>query len=79
MSDATETPTARSTKASALLVDDEGNIVRTVTICLEAAGFRVTAFTNPLQALDAMRNCAFDLGFFDLKMEPIDGLQLLRE
>ncbi len=79
MSDATETPTAKNTKASALLVDDEQNIVRTVTICLEAAGFRVTAFTNPLQALDAMRNCAFDLGFFDLKMEPIDGLQLLRE
>ena len=68
-----------SGKASVLLVDDEQNIVRTVSICLEAAGFEVTAFTDPLRALDAMRDRAFDLAFFDLKMQPIDGLQLLRE
>jgi NtrC-family two-component system response regulator AlgB len=67
------------TATSVLLVDDEPNIVRTVTICLEAAGFEVTAFTDPLRALDAMRNRAFDLAFFDLKMQPIDGLELLRE
>jgi two-component system, NtrC family, response regulator AlgB len=68
-----------SAKASILLVDDEQNIVRTVKICLEAAGFDVTAFLNPVQALEAMKERGFDLGFFDLKMQPIDGMQLLKE
>jgi len=67
------------TKASILLVDDEQNIVKTVKICLEAAGFRVTAFLNPLEAIDAMRATTFDIAFFDLKMQPLDGLQLLKE
>ncbi len=62
-----------------LLVDDEQNIVKTVRICLEAAGFAVTSFTNPVQALDALRERTFDLAFYDLKMEPIDGMELLRQ
>ena len=66
-------------KGSVLLVDDEPNILKTVTIGLEAAGFSVTAFLNPLQAVDAMREHLYDLAFFDLKMQPIDGLELLRE
>ncbi|HTY01344.1 MAG TPA: sigma-54 dependent transcriptional regulator [Bacteroidota bacterium] len=66
-------------RASVLLVDDEPNIVRTMTICFHASGFDVESFTDPVRALETMRERSFDLGFFDLKMEPIDGLQLLRE
>jgi two-component system, NtrC family, response regulator AlgB len=65
--------------ASILVVDDEPNILRTVTICLEAAGFRVRGYLNPMQALDALQAESFDIGFFDLKMQPIDGIQLLQE
>jgi NtrC-family two-component system response regulator AlgB len=66
-------------KASVLLVDDEQNIVKTVTICLEAAGFEVTSFLNPVQALEALRDRSFDLAFYDLKMQPIDGMELLQQ
>jgi two-component system, NtrC family, response regulator AlgB len=66
-------------KASVLLVDDEQNILKTVRIALEANGFIVTAFLNPLQALEALKEDHFDIGLFDLKMQPIDGIQLLRE
>ncbi len=66
-------------KGSVLLVDDEPNILKTVTIGLESAGYVVTAFLNPLQAVEAMREHVYDLAFFDLKMQPIDGLELLRE
>jgi len=66
-------------KASVLLVDDEQNIQKTVRIALEADGFGVTAFLNPLQAVEAMKEEQFDIGLFDLKMQPIDGMQLLRE
>jgi len=65
--------------ASILLVDDEQNILKTVRIALEASGYRVTSYLNPLQAVEAMRATAFDIGLFDLKMQPIDGIQLLRE
>jgi NtrC-family two-component system response regulator AlgB len=68
-----------SARASILLVDDEPNILRTMRICLEAAGFEITTFANPVQALDSMRDTVYDIAFFDLKMEPMDGLQLLRE
>ena len=66
-------------KGSVLLVDDEPNILKTVKIGLESAGFGVTAFMNPLQAVEALRFQLFDLAFFDLKMQPIDGLELLKE
>ncbi|HSQ75007.1 MAG TPA: sigma 54-interacting transcriptional regulator, partial [Bacteroidota bacterium] len=65
--------------ASILLVDDEQNILKTVRIALEASGYRVTSYLNPLQAVDALRETSFDIGLFDLKMQPIDGIQLLRE
>ena len=65
--------------ASILLVDDEQNILKTVRIALESSGYRVTSYLNPLQAVEAMRDTPFDIGLFDLKMQPIDGIQLLRE
>jgi NtrC-family two-component system response regulator AlgB len=66
-------------KGSILLVDDEPNILKTVKIGLESSGFEVTAFMNPLQAVEALRFRLFDLAFFDLKMQPIDGMELLRQ
>lgn len=68
-----------SVKATILLVDDEQNILKTVKIGLEAVGFAVTAFSEPLKALDALREQTFDLAFYDLKMSPMDGMELLRE
>lgn len=66
-------------KASVLLVDDEDNILRTVRIGLETAGFEVVPFSNPVKALEASKERRFDLAFLDLKMQPIDGMQLLQE
>ena len=66
-------------KATVLLVDDEQNILKTVRIGLEAVGFEVTAFSEPLKALDALRERTFDLAFYDLKMSPVDGMELLKE
>ncbi|MCL5267716.1 MAG: sigma-54 dependent transcriptional regulator [Bacteroidetes bacterium] len=66
-------------KASVLLVDDEQNILRTMKICLESIGLEVTAVSKPDEALKIAAQRQFDIGFFDLKMYPIDGLQLLTE
>ncbi len=68
-----------SFRASILLVDDEQNILKTVKIGLEAAGFEVIGFSDPLEALGALQEHSFDIAFFDLKMEPMDGIRLLEE
>jgi|WetSurMetagenome_2_1015567.scaffolds.fasta_scaffold29207_2 two-component system, NtrC family, response regulator AlgB len=66
-------------QATVLLVDDEPNILKTVSIALESAGFLVSAFANPLDAVEAVREHTFDLAFIDLKMQPIDGMEVLGE
>lgn len=66
-------------KASVLLVDDEQNILRTMTICLESIGLEVTATAKPEEGLKFASAKRFDIAFFDLKMYPIDGLELLTE
>lgn len=70
---------AVTARASVLLVDDEPNILRTVSMALEAAGFAVTALANPVEAVEAVREHAFDMAFLDLKMQPMDGMELLAE
>ncbi len=68
-----------SRKPTVLLVDDEPNILKTVSIALESAGFSVSSFLNPLQAVEALRENTFDLAMIDLKMQPLDGMQMLEE
>ncbi len=65
--------------AVVLVVDDEPNILRTLTIGLQAIGLTVEAFGNPVEALDHLEPAKYDVAFIDLKMEPIDGMQVLRE
>jgi len=62
-----------------LVVDDEANILKTLTIGLEAAGFSVDGFLNPCDALDHVENGKYDIAFIDLMMQPIDGMQVLKE
>ncbi len=65
--------------AYVLVVDDETNILKTIGICLENIGFRARLISRPLEALQAIREDVFDLALLDLKMSPIDGMQLLDE
>ena len=66
-------------KANVLLVDDEPNILKTMKICLESIGFDVTALSRSDEALKVANVQKFDIAFLDLKMYPLDGLQLLAE
>ncbi len=61
-----------------LVVDDEPNILKTLKIYLESVGFDVEAIANPLDASQSLNDKEYDIAFFDLKMSPIDGLQLLK-
>jgi NtrC-family two-component system response regulator AlgB len=62
-----------------LVVDDEPNILKTVGVCFNAVGYATRLFSKPQDALDALHREKFDLAFVDLKMAPIDGMEMLAE
>ena len=60
-----------------LVVDDELNIRRTLTICLESDGHRVTSVANVQDAMAEASRRSFDLAFVDIRLGTEDGLDLI--
>lgn len=60
------------------LVDDDRNILTSVSIALESEGYRVTTYTDGTSALDGLKQNPPDLAIFDIKMPRMDGMELLR-
>ena len=65
--------------ASIALVDDDRNILTSVTIALEAEGFRVRTYADGQKAWDALSKNPADLAVLDIKMPRMDGMELLRK
>ena len=59
------------------LVDDDRNILTTVSIALQSEGFATRVYSDGDAALDALRQNPPDLAVFDIKMPKMDGLELL--
>ena len=64
--------------ATIALVDDDRNILTSVTIALEAEGFRVRTYPDGQRAWDVLRDKPADLAVLDIKMPRMDGMELLR-
>ena len=60
------------------LVDDDRNILTSVSIALEAEGYKVETYTDGASALEGLNNKRPDLAVFDIKMPRMDGMELLR-
>ena len=60
------------------LVDDDRNILTSVSIALEAEGFRVRTYTDGAEALRALTARPVDLAILDIKMPRMDGVELLK-
>ncbi len=60
------------------LVDDDRNILTSVSMTLEAEGFEVETYNDGQSALDAFNKKLSDLGVFDIKMPRMDGMDLLQ-
>jgi len=60
------------------LVDDDRNILASVSIALEGEGYRVQTYTDGSTALDGLKTNPPDLAIFDIKMPRMDGMELLR-
>ncbi len=73
---ATPAPTPRS--ATIALVDDDRNILTSVSIALQAEGFLTRVYSDGEAALKALIDNPPDLAVLDIKMPRLDGLELLR-
>ncbi|NTW36202.1 MAG: response regulator, partial [Syntrophobacteraceae bacterium] len=62
---------------SILIVDDEPNIRRTLSISLEAEGHQVRAVSNTKDALSEADRGHFDLALVDLRLGAESGMELI--
>ena len=62
-----------------LLVDDAEEIREPVQLSLEMGGHEITAASDGLEALEALKLGRFDLIITDIRMPNMDGLELLRQ
>jgi two-component system, OmpR family, response regulator ChvI len=60
------------------LVDDDHNILTSVSIALAAEGYRIATYTDGFSALDSFRTTLPDLIVLDIKMPRMDGMETLR-
>jgi two-component system response regulator ChvI len=64
--------------ATIALVDDDRNILTSVSIALQAEGFLTRLYSDGETALKALTDNPPDLAILDIKMPRMDGLELLR-
>lgn len=62
-----------------IAVDDEMGIVDSLSIFLKRSGYNFTGVTNPLEAIERVKQEHFDLMILDFIMEPIHGDKVVEE
>ena len=62
-----------------LVVDDELSVATTIKAVLELDGSEVTAVTSGKDALAQLREHEFDVVLTDLRLDDLDGIEILRE
>jgi two-component system response regulator ChvI len=60
------------------LVDDDRNILTSVSMALEAEGYRIDTYTDGATALKGFSDRPPDIAILDIKMPRMDGMELLR-
>jgi DNA-binding NtrC family response regulator len=65
--------------ADILLVEDQENPRKAISILLKNKGYIVEEAQDGRKAIDMLRRRFFDLVITDVKMEPIDGMKVLKE
>jgi DNA-binding response OmpR family regulator len=68
-----------TTNARVLIVDDEAVIRNFLVRVLEREGHTVIAASNGVEALEMLRQTTVDLMLSDIRMDQLDGVELLKE
>jgi len=64
--------------ATIALVANDRNLVTSVSVTLEAEGYRIAAYTDGASALSGFQTAPPDLAILDIKMPRLDGAEALR-
>ena len=64
-------------KLHVMILDDEPIVGKRLSPALTKAGFEVEVFMNPTEALARLNEKEFDIVVTDLRMEEVDGIQVL--
>ena len=70
---------SRPGAARVLLVEDEPAVREATELLLEASGYGVSSFSNPLEALEALDVVAFDVVLTDVMMPHMNGRELAKK
>lgn len=62
-----------------LIVDDNINLIKTMSFILKRKGFTVTTAKDGLEAIDKVKKQAFTLIFMDIKMPLMDGVETFKK
>ena len=62
-----------------LVVDDDSQVCKTVGKILQQNNYQTQTYTQPRQALQAVRKTAFDIGLIDIKMPDVNGVELVEK
>ena len=65
--------------ATIALVDDDKNILASLTAALEDEGYKVDTYGDGAEALEGLSRKRADLAILDIKMPRMDGMELLTE
>ncbi len=60
------------------LIDDDQNILASLSLALKSEKFEVETFSDGISGLEALNNDDFDIAILDIKMPRIDGLEVLQ-
>lgn len=71
--------TTKNKNYKIIVVDDEEGIIDSLSIFLNRSGYKFTGVTDPVQAVEKVKNEHFDLMILDFIMTPIHGDQVVEE
>ncbi|MGC8847077.1 MAG: sigma-54-dependent transcriptional regulator, partial [Candidatus Hydrogenedens sp.] len=66
-------------KAKILVIDDEPLMREFIEEAMTRAGYRVVSSGSGAEGVELIKTQPFDLIITDLKMEPVDGMEVLQE
>ena len=66
-------------KSNVFLIDDDKNILTSVSMLLETEGYKVRTFSDGESGLKALLESDPDIAVVDIKMPRLDGIELLKK
>ena len=61
------------------LIDDDQNILASLSLALKSEKFDVEIYSDGIAGLEALKNNNFDIAILDIKMPRLDGLEVLQK